>query len=46
MPETKAREIAAAANLIVNGYAFDRIGDSIRVVNMRTGKARRPCHIW
>ena len=39
MPETKAREIAAAANLIVNGYAFDRIGDRIRVVNMRTGKA-------
>ena len=39
MPEAKAREIADSAKLIVNGYAFDLVGDCIRVVNMRTGKA-------
>jgi len=39
MPEAKAREIADGAELIVNGYAFKRIGDHVRVVNMRTGKA-------
>ena len=25
--------------MIVNGYAFEKVGDNIRVVNMRTGKA-------
>ena len=39
MPEAKAREIADSAELIVNGYAFEKIGDNVRVVNMRTGKA-------
>ena len=39
MPEAKAREIADGAELIVNGYAFKKISDRIRVVNMRTGKA-------
>ena len=39
MPEAKAREIADGADLIVNGYAFAKIGDNVRVVNMRTGKA-------
>ena len=39
MPEAKAREIAEAAEMIVNGYAFEKIGAQVRVVNMRTGKA-------
>ena len=39
MPEAKARGIADNAELIVNGYAFEKVGDNIRVVNMRTGKA-------
>jgi hypothetical protein len=39
MPEAKAREIADSADLIVNGYAFEKIGDKVRAVNMRTGKA-------
>ncbi len=39
MPEAKANEKADGAELIVNGYAFEKIGERIRVVNMRTGKA-------
>lgn len=39
MPESKIKAIADAAKLIVNGYAFERIGSNIRAVNMRTGKA-------
>ena len=39
MPEAKAKEIADSAELIVNGYAFSHLGDLVRVVNMRTGRA-------
>ena len=39
MPESKLKAIADAAELIVNGYAFEKIGGNVRAVNMRTGKA-------
>lgn len=39
MPETKMKEIADAADMVVNGYAYTCIGDNIRVLNLRTGKA-------
>lgn len=39
MPEAKALEIADAADLIVNGYAFSRENGNVRVLNLRTGKA-------
>lgn len=39
MPEAKMKEIADAADMVVNGYAYTRIDDNIRVLNLRTGKA-------
>ncbi len=39
MPEAKMKEIADAADMVVNGYAYTCIGDNIRVLNLRTGKA-------
>ncbi len=39
MPEATVIKIADAADLIVNGYAFTRAGDNVRVLNLRTGKA-------
>jgi hypothetical protein len=39
MPEIKMKEIADAADMVVNGYAYTCIGDNIRVLNLRTGKA-------
>lgn len=39
MPESKLKAIADAAELIVNGYAFEKIGGNVRAVNMRTGRA-------
>ena len=39
MPEAKMKEIADAADMVVNGYAYTFIGDNIRVLNLRTGKA-------
>ena len=39
MDEAKAIEIAEAADLVLNGYAVTREGDSFNVVNLHTGKA-------
>ena len=39
MSEAKMKEIADAADMVVNGYAYTRIDDNIRVLNLRTGKA-------
>jgi hypothetical protein len=39
MPEAKMKEIADAADMVVNGYAYTRNDDNIRVLNLRTGKA-------
>jgi hypothetical protein len=39
MPEAKMKEIADAADMVVNGYAYTRVDDNIRVLNLRTGKA-------
>ena len=39
MPEAKMKEIADAADMVVNGYAYTCIDDNIRVLNLRTGKA-------
>ena len=39
MPEAKMKEVADAADMVVNGYAYTCIGDNIRVLNLRTGKA-------
>lgn len=33
------REIADAADVIVDGYAFGRMGDGYRVINLDTGNA-------
>ena len=35
MPETKLREIADHADMIIRGYAFTKAGDSIRIFNLR-----------
>lgn len=39
MAEEQLRELVATSDMIVNGYAFNRRGESIRVVNMNTGNA-------
>jgi hypothetical protein len=39
MPEVKMKEVADAADMVVNGYAYTFIGDNIRILNLRTGKA-------
>lgn len=39
MSEAEVAKIADDAQLIVNGYAFQKIGGNIRAVNLRTGKA-------
>jgi len=39
MPEAKMKEVADAADMVVNGYAYTFIGDNIRILNLRTGKA-------
>ena len=39
MSEAKMKEVADAADMVVNGYAYTRIEDNIRVLNLRTGKA-------
>ena len=39
MPDAKAREVADNADLIVNGYAYTRCANNIRILNLRTGKA-------
>ena len=38
MPEAKMKEVADAADMVVNGYAYTRIEDNVRVLNLRTGK--------
>ena len=39
MPEAKMKEVADAADMVVNGYAYTFIGENIRILNLRTGKA-------
>ena len=39
MPESRLKEIADNADMIVNGYAFTRDGDNIRIFNLDTCKA-------
>ena len=39
MGDAEAAKIADEAELIVNGYAFSKLGANIRAVNLRTGKA-------
>jgi hypothetical protein len=39
MPEVKMKEVADAADMVVNGYAYTFIGENIRILNLRTGKA-------
>ena len=34
MPENKLREIADAADMIVSGFAFNKNGEMIRIVNL------------
>jgi hypothetical protein len=34
MPESKLREIADAADMIVSGFAFNKNGEMIRIVNL------------
>lgn len=39
MSEELMRELVASSDMIVNGYAFSRLGDNTRVVNLNTGCA-------
>lgn len=39
MPEELIKQLVASSEMIVNGYAFDRLGENVRVVNLNTGGA-------
>lgn len=39
MSEEQVRALVLEADMIVNGYAFSRLGENVRVVNMNTGSA-------
>ena len=39
MPEAQLKDIADSSDLIVNGYAFTKGKDGVRVLNLRNGKA-------
>lgn len=39
MSEEQIKELVATSEMIVNGYAFNHLGDNVRVVNMNTGSA-------
>ena len=39
MTEEKIKELIVSSPIMVNGYAFDRLGENIRAVNLNTGGA-------
>jgi len=39
MAEEQIRELVETSDMIVNGYAFNRLGDNVRVMNLNTGDA-------
>ena len=39
MPEELVRNLITTSDVIVNGYAFNRLGKNVRVVNLNTGGA-------
>ena len=39
MREEQIKEIVASAPLVVNGYAFDYLGDNVRAINLNSGDA-------
>lgn len=39
MPENKRKEIADSADMMVDGFAFQRFGDNIRIINLNTREA-------
>lgn len=39
MLDVERERIADAADMIVNGYAFTKDGENVRVLNLRTGSA-------
>ena len=39
MPDELVKELIVSSDMIVNGYAFSRLGENARVVNLNTGSA-------
>ena len=39
MSEELIRDLIATSDMIVNGYAFNRLGENVRAVNLNTGGA-------
>ena len=39
MPEELVRNLITTSDMIVNGYAFNRLGENVRAVNLNTGGA-------
>ena len=39
MSEELVRNLISTADVIVNGYAFNRLGENVRIVNLNTGGA-------
>ena len=39
MAEELVQNLIATSDMIVNGYAFNRLGENVRVVNLNTGGA-------
>ena len=39
MSEELVRNLISTSDMIVNGYAFNRLGENVRIVNLNTGGA-------
>ena len=37
MSEELVRNLISTSDMIVNGYAFNRLGENVRIVNLNTG---------
>ena len=43
MSEELVRNLISTSDMIVNGYAFNRLGENVRIVNLNTRGAGRLC---
>lgn len=39
MSEELVRDLISTSDMIINGYAFNRLGENVRIVNLNTGGA-------
>ena len=39
MSEELVRDLISTSDMIINGYAFNRLGENVRIVHLNTGGA-------